>query len=129
MAACKVDELDEDLDSVLDDIVMPNGDDKFFITPFDEALHPKNYLAWFRSTNPQYQASVVSFLKKPENIAAQHAYLTEMANIIEDKLAMLEQTIPKPPKLARTTSVPTSIPTCSSEAYSSLWGSAPFEKK
>jgi hypothetical protein len=96
-------------------IVLPNGDDKFFISPFDEALHPKNYLAWFRSTDPLFQKSVISFLKKTEDTAAQHAYLTEMSNLIEDKLAMLEQAMPRPPKLARTTSVPTN----SREGFSS----------
>ena len=107
-----VDELDG-LEDIMDDIVEPKGDDKFVNHVLGELMHPKNYLAWFRSTQVEFQYQVVALLERPEDWSAQHAFLTEMSNVIEDKLAMLEsnespekrQKLQGPPPLQRSSTM------------------------
>ena len=116
-----VDELD-DLDDIMDDIVDPKGDDKYVANVLGELMHPKNYLAWFRSTQVEFQYQVVALLERPEDWSAQHAFLTEMSNVIEAKLELLEsnespekrQKVQGPPPLTRASTMPAN----SAEEYS-----------
>jgi hypothetical protein len=104
-----VDELD-DLEDIMDDIIDPKGDDKFVERVANEMMHPKNYLAWFRSTQVEFQYQVVALLERPEDWSAKHAFLTEMSNVIEAQLEILEsgeqpekrQKLQGPPPLQRT---------------------------
>jgi uncharacterized protein (DUF3820 family) len=74
----------------LQEVVHPVGDDKFLSRAITDLFHPKNYLAWFRSTQPTFQQQAIAALQQEEMVAAQHAFLVEVGNIIEDKLELLE---------------------------------------
>jgi|AntAceMinimDraft_1070359.scaffolds.fasta_scaffold128752_1 hypothetical protein len=118
--AAAVDELDSFL--MEGEFIEPQGSPRFLEGAFAQLFHPKHYLAWYRSTQPAFQNQTTMLLKMDEDHCAQHAFITEIANLIEQKLEMLEnytctlqnkrkrleempESPPEPPELTRTSSV------------------------
>jgi len=98
----------EEIDDLLDEVLDPKGNDLFPSRVLDVLLHPGQYLAWFRSTTESFQKEAKVYISLSEKHAAQHAFMSEMCNILEDKMREIEDEQEliklKRPRLTRTES-------------------------